>query len=163
MDNELRKKLEAALFMAPTHIGVEDLARLSKSTVQEVKVALNELVHEYAERESAIIIEEGQAGFRMKIRPEFEEEVSHLAASSELHKGIMKTLSYVAYKQPVKQTEVIKFRNTKAYDHIKVLEEKGFIKREKAGVSYVITTTKKFHDYFTPVKKEKAQQQTYSM
>ncbi|MBU0661906.1 SMC-Scp complex subunit ScpB, partial [Candidatus Micrarchaeota archaeon] len=55
---------------------------------------------------------------------------------------------YIAYKQPVAQAEVINFRNSKAYDHIRALKERGFIRKERTGRTYKIYTTKKFVDYF---------------
>ncbi len=84
----------------------------------------------------------------MGIKEKYEDFVGHMAASPELHKGIMKTLAYIAYKQPVKQSDVINFRNSKAYEHIKLLKEKGFIKKDKKGITYIISTTSKFREYF---------------
>lgn len=145
---QLKRILEAALFMAPGAVSVEELAKIAQSTVPEVRVALNELVHEFESAHTSLKIEETETGFMMKVKPEYEAKVSHLAASPEMNKAVLKTLAFVAYKQPVKQSEVIKFRNTKAYEHIGLLMEKGFIRRERSGLTYMIFTTKKFAEYF---------------
>ena len=144
----LKKALEAALFMSPGVISLHELARIGETNVAEARVALNELMHEYEERDSALIIAEEETGLRMKVKPELEDKVSHLANIPGFHQGILKTLAYIAYKQPVTQAQVIHFRNSKAYEHIKILKEKGFIRKEKAGITYKLFTTKKFHDYF---------------
>lgn len=146
--SELKKTIEAALFMSPAVISLDILAKICRKNVAEVRVALNELMHEYSERDSALEIRDEEKGFRMAVRKGLEDSVGHLAASPELHKGIMKTLAYIAYKQPVRQTEIIRFRNNKAYEHVKVLKEKGFIRKEPAGRTFTIYTTKKFHEYF---------------
>ena len=144
----LRNALEAALFMSPGIISLHELARIGETNVAEARVALNELMHEYAERDAALVITEEETGIRMKVRPELEDKVSHLANIPSFHQGVLKTLAYIAYKQPVTQAQVIHFRNSKAYEHIKILKEKGFLRKEKAGITYKLYTTKKFYDYF---------------
>ena len=146
--SQIKKMVEAALFMSSGAVSIDDLARISNSTVQEVRVAANELMHEYEGRDSSIQIVDTKDGLKMSLKPEYERNVGHLASSPELNKGVMKALAFISYKQPVRQSEVIKFRNNKGYDHVKVLEEKDFIRREPAGRSYIIFTTKKFSDYF---------------
>ncbi|PIN84722.1 MAG: SMC-Scp complex subunit ScpB [Candidatus Diapherotrites archaeon CG11_big_fil_rev_8_21_14_0_20_37_9] len=156
MEKRTAKKLiEAALFMSPGVVSLRDIAKTINSNVAEVRVIVNELTHDYEARDTAIEIRYEQDGARMAVKEEFEGDVSHMAAAPELHKGIMKTLAYIAYKQPVKQSDVIHFRNSKAYEHIKMLKERGFIRKEKKGISYTIYTTPKFKEYFgTNLKKQ---------
>lgn len=145
---ELRKIVEAALFMAPGAVSLKELSRVSNTSMAEVRVALNELSHDYDAHDSALEIRAADDGFRMAVRQEYEGSVGHMASAPEFHKGIMKTLAYIAYKQPVPQAEVIGYRNSKAYEHIKLLKEKGFIRKERTGRTYKIYTTKKFVEYF---------------
>ncbi|MFH1225647.1 MAG: SMC-Scp complex subunit ScpB [Candidatus Diapherotrites archaeon] len=145
---ELRKIVEAALFMAPGAVSLKELSRVSNTSMAEVRVALNELSHDYDAHDSALEIRDGEEGFRMAVRREYEGSVGHMASAPEFHKGIMKTLAYIAYKQPVVQAEVIGYRNSKAYEHIRLLKEKGFIRKERTGRTYKIYTTKKFVEYF---------------
>lgn len=152
---QTKRIIEAALFMAPGVLSLNELAKISNSNLADVRILVNQLTHDYWEMGSAIEIRDENNGIRMAIKRELEESVGSLVVLPEVHKGAMKTLAYIAYKQPVKQSEVIHFRNTKAYDHIKLLEEKGFIRREKEKTSYIIYTTKKFHDYFGEVKTAK--------
>ncbi|MEK6957564.1 MAG: SMC-Scp complex subunit ScpB [archaeon] len=153
---ESKKMLEAALFMSPGVVALRDLAKSINSNVAETRVLVNELMHEYESRDSSIEIRDEAGGIRMTVRRKYEDNVGHMAASPELNKGIMKTLAYIAYKQPVKQSEVINFRNSKAYEHIRVLREKGFIKKDKKGITYIINTTPKFREYFASAAKKSA-------
>lgn len=146
-----KQVIEAALFMAPGIMEIGEIARIGKIPIPEARVLVNQLMHDYWERESAIEIRDEGGGLRMTVKHEFLDDVESLS-SPEVHAGATKTLAYIAYKQPVRQSDVIRYRNTKAYDHIILLEEKGFIRREKTKNSYVIYTTKKFKDYFGSIK-----------
>ena len=156
MDKELEKRIESALFMAPGKITLKELIKNTKGNVASVRIALNQLVNDYNSRDSALEIKEDEGGYRMAVRSEYVGGVDHLAVSPAIHKGILKTLAYIAFKQPVKQSDVIKFRNSKAYEHIKVLKEKGFIRKERTGITYNIYTTKKFHQNFSAKKVKEA-------
>ena len=146
--NELKKIIEAALFMSPKTVSIDDLAKLSNTTIAQTRVALNELMDEYEQRNSALQIRADDTGIKMDVISNLKEVTSQFAAAPEFNKGVMKTLAYISYKQPIRQTQVIRFRNNKGYDHIKILEENGFIRREQVGKSYIIYTTKKFLEYF---------------
>ena len=150
MDNqrEAKRIMEAALFTSPAAVGMRELAKLIESNVAETRVMINEMIHEYESKDTSLEIRSETDGVRMAVKEKYEDHVGHMAASPELHKGIMKTLAYIAYKQPVKQSEVINFRNSKAYEHIKLLKEKGFIQKNKQGITYIISTTAKFREYF---------------
>jgi segregation and condensation protein B len=154
-ESRAKKLIEAALFMAPGVLTLQELARISHTDLAEARILVNQLMHDYWERKSAVEIRDDDDGIKMAVRQEFDGEVSSLAAVPGMHKGLTMTLAFIAYKQPVRQAEVIRFRNTKAYDHIKLLEQKGFIRREKIKNSYTIYTTRKFHDYFGKIQKGK--------
>ncbi|HZX19502.1 MAG TPA: SMC-Scp complex subunit ScpB [archaeon] len=149
MDKRQSKRIiEAALFTSPGDVPLRELAKITDSNIAETRVIVNELIHDYEAKDTSLEIRSESEGVRMGVKPEYEGHVGHMAASPELHKGIMKTLAYIAYKQPVKQAEVINFRNSKAYEHIKILREKGFIKKDKKGITFIIATTPKFREYF---------------
>jgi segregation and condensation protein B len=60
----------------------------------------------------------------------------------------LKTLSYIAFRQPISQAHVIAVRGSHAYGHVKQLEELGLIVRERIRRGSVIKTTEFFADYF---------------
>jgi len=57
-------------------------------------------------------------------------------------------LAVIAWRHPVLQSEVIKIRTNKAYDHIKHLEELGFLTKKKKGRTCEIKLSEKFFRYF---------------
>jgi segregation and condensation protein B len=146
---ELRQLVEAILFMSPQPIPLSEIAKICEtSNLELISELIQALKEDLIERKSGLQIVRETEGYRMQVLPELEVKVSHLAGPSRFSKGVMKTLAYIAFKQPVKQSTVIKYRTNKAYDEIKILEKQGFISREKAGITYVIKTTKKFLQYF---------------
>ncbi len=149
MDSRNAKRvMEAALFTSPGTVNVKELAGLVGLNFAEARVLVNELIHDYEAKDTSLEIRDEPGGVRMTVKEHYEPHVGHMAAAPELHKGIMKTLAYIAYKQPVKQAEVINFRNSKAYEHITTLVEKGFVRKEKKGITYILYTTPKFREYF---------------
>ncbi len=160
--SEAKKTMEAALFMSPRPLSLSELYDITKAELKDLRAALNELIEKYSEEDSAIEIAEANLGYQMRVKPGLDERVSHLASTTQFSRGVMKTLAFIAYKQPIKQSVLIKYRTTSAYDHIKHLEEMGYISREPDDKTYVLRTTKKFVREFgdNPVKlKERKQGQ----
>ncbi len=146
---EKEKIIEAALFMSPKPISIDDLKTIANVESRiETKALIEELIHFYDNRKTALEIVELPVGYQMRVKEEYEDEVGHLATDSMFNKGVMKTLALIAYKQPIEQSRVVKFRNNKAYDHLKVLFDSGFIKKEPKGRTFVLSTTTKFIEYF---------------
>ncbi|MBU1120501.1 SMC-Scp complex subunit ScpB [Candidatus Micrarchaeota archaeon] len=146
---EIKRVIEASLFMSSNPLSVEEISKTTKCNRPGlIERIMAGLIEEYRERDSAIEIVKEMEGYKMQVKRELEEKIAHLAAATDFNKGVMKTLAYIAYKQPVKQSMIIKFRTNKAYEEIKLLGENGFISREKSGLTYIIRTTKKFLQYF---------------
>lgn len=145
---EIKKVIEAALFMSPKALGLTELYEVTQAPLSDLRSALVDLMEEYKERDGALEIVENTVGYQMRVKPVYEEPVKKFAGSVHLGKSEMKTLAYVALKQPVKQSLLIKYRTNKAYDDLKILEQEGFIIREPHEKTMLVRTTKKFVKYF---------------
>jgi len=147
--SEKEKLIEAALFMTPQAVNVNSLMEIiDEPNYTMAKGITLRFMKEFNKRDSALQIVQIEDSFQMIIKNEYEEKVRHLADKALFHPGIMKTLALVAFKQPIPQSLVIKYRNNKAYDHIHRLVEEGFVARERKGRSFTLRTTKKFLEYF---------------
>ena len=143
------KIIEAALFMSPNPLSIAELQNIAGTAdYSAVKSFCLGLMQEFNERDSALEIVQVDDRFQMKVRREFDRNVASLASDNLFHKGMMKTLAFISFKQPVDQSTVIKYRNNKAYDHIARLLEEGFITKEPKGRTYALRTTKKFLEQF---------------
>lgn len=60
----------------------------------------------------------------------------------------MRTLSLIAYHNPILQKEVVKIRGNGAYSHIEELLDRNFIKSEKEGRTKLLSVTDYFLRYF---------------
>ncbi|MEK6973355.1 MAG: SMC-Scp complex subunit ScpB [archaeon] len=159
---DAKKVLEAALFMAPRALDFNYFKKLLNfETKEQVIQTLRDLKADYDAKDSAleIFINLDDEKAMMRVKGDYLQNVKELATNSEFHEGLQKTLALIAFKQPVKQNLIVKYRNVKAYDHIHILEEKGFIKRIPAGKTFILHTTKKFSEYFNidATKKEMVQ------
>jgi segregation and condensation protein B len=145
---EIIHHIEAALFMSSKGMNVEDLAKIANAPLLKVRAYIPETIESFNKRNKALEIVEDAGGFRMKVRPPYDERVSHLAGASELSPAELKTLAFIAYKQPLLQSQLVQVRSNTAYDHLQVLVDKGFVAREPKGRSFILRTTKKFSEYF---------------
>ena len=85
----------------------------------------------------------------MDVKNEYYDIVNKLATgSNEFSKSEQETLAIIAYKQPIKQSVLIKIRSNKAYDHIKRFFELGLIKKKRIGRTYELSLSDEFYDYF---------------
>jgi segregation and condensation protein B len=142
--------MEAALYVAGRPLDLKILGSVIKvRSKREVRRIAKILIRKYKSHDTAIeILEvEGQR-FVMQLKADYSMNVRRLAINPLLTLGPLKTLSYIAYRQPVSQKQVVEVRGGHAYSHIKALRDMGLIKCEKNGRTSVTRTTDYFADYF---------------
>ena len=145
---DLRKQLEAVLFAAGRKMTVDELARLCRTTPVPVQQQLQELKAEYENKDSSLLLMDESDGWKLTVREQYAPVVQKIVAETELTRTMIETLAVIAWKAPVLQSNVIRIRTNKAYDHIAALEKSGFISREKRGRSQMIKLTDRFFKYF---------------
>jgi segregation and condensation protein B len=142
--------LEAALYVAGRPLDLKTLGRLIKTrSKRKVQRLAKALMKEYKNRDTALeILELEGERFVLQLKAEYTPKVRRLATRPLLSSGPLKTLSYIAYRQPVPQHQVIDVRGHHAYNHLKQLEDLDLIVRERVGRKKVIRTTEFFADFF---------------
>lgn len=146
--SNLKYKLEALLFSSARSMNIEELCHLTNASPEEVREKLNELKKDYGQRDSSItLIDEGNA-FKLNVKSEHIHVIQQIVTETELSKTLMETLAVIAFKYPIKQSDLIKIRTNKAYDHLRELEEMGYVTRQKYGRTKLIKLTQKFFEYF---------------
>ena len=148
MEQELKRKIEAVLFSVGKKISIEELSKLCRQDSQTIKQALGELKQEHDGKNSSMMLVEEGDSWKLAVREDYLGIVKKVVKTTEITKSVMETLAVIAWKAPVLQSEVIRIRTNKAYNHIVDLEKSGFISREKRGRSQLIRLTQKFMDYF---------------
>lgn len=146
--DEIEKKVEAVLFAVGKEITVERIASLcSLETAQVEQIMLN-LAQEYQNRDHSLHLVKKEHGWKLTVRDQFVPLVSSLVSSTELERPLMETLAVIAWRYPILQSDVIKLRGGSAYEHMRALEEQGFVMKEKSGRTFKLKLTKKFFEYF---------------
>ncbi|MEM1550905.1 MAG: SMC-Scp complex subunit ScpB, partial [Candidatus Bathyarchaeia archaeon] len=147
---EKLRLIEAALYVAGRPLDLKTLCGIVGSRSEErMRKITRMLIEEYKRRNGAIEVLELEDGrFVMQLKMGYADRVKKLAIRPLLTIGPLKTLSYIAYRQPVTQKQVIEVRGKHAYSHVKELLKMGFISRERCGRDLVIKTTDFFADYF---------------
>ncbi|MEA2004043.1 MAG: SMC-Scp complex subunit ScpB [archaeon] len=145
MDDK-KRLIEAALFVSAKPLSLADLYQVLKIPKSRIKKIIDEMKGHYDGHGVRIVEADGL--YEMKIDQGFEGHVSHLAPHKDFPKAVLQTLSLIAYKNPVKQSNIVEVRGNRAYDHLRELEAKSFIRREESGHTNIVHITRKFLDYF---------------
>jgi len=142
--------IEAALYVAGRPLDLNTLGRVIRTRSKKmIRRLAKTLLEDYKGRDTALeVLELEDERFVLQLKAEYTPRVRRLAVRPLLSKGPLKTLSYVAYRQPILQPKVIDVRGHHAYSHLRELEDRGLINRESAGRTKKIRTTEFFADYF---------------
>ncbi|MFH1308312.1 MAG: SMC-Scp complex subunit ScpB [archaeon] len=142
------KKIEAALFISGRYLSLQELVALTDVNPIMLKEIISKLEDKYSD-DSGIEIVRKDNSWKMDVKQEHMEMVNRLATgSAEFTRAEQETLAIIAYKQPVKQSVIIKIRGNKAYEHVKNFAELGLIRAKKAGRTKELSLSENFYDYF---------------
>jgi len=144
--------------MAAKPMSIAEIQQIVQLPIEEIAALLEAMKKDYDEHGFKVVEHEvevdTEAGkqtqklFELHIKDEYAKKVEHLAPAADFSRGMLQTLSLIAYRAPMKQSEVIQIRGNRAYEHVAALEERSLIKREPKGHTKIITLTRKFLDYF---------------
>lgn len=151
MDNEMEmesmRKVEAVLFIAGRFLSVQELVSLTDVNPILLKKTLEDLSDKY--KNSGLELVNKDNLWKMDVSQDYTYLVNKLATgNSEFSKAEQETLAIIAYKQPMKQSVLIKIRGNKAYDHIKKFVELGLVVKKRLGHTSELTLHESFYDYF---------------
>jgi segregation and condensation protein B len=142
--------VEAALYVTGRPIDLKTIGTVIGFRSEDKVRDLARLVKEkYGSDGSALeILELSDGRFVMQLKPQYVRNVKRLASRQLLTPGPMKTLSFIAYRQPVTQSYLARVRGNLTYSHVKQLRDIGLIAEEKLGRTKILRTTPNFADYF---------------
>lgn len=145
---ELKSKIEAVLFTTAKALKLKEIAEILGTEAEETEEALLELIMDYSSRDGALEIDD-EDGYILQVKLEHMDIVEKLCPV-ELKPAVLKTLTVIALKEPIRQSYLKDLRGSTAYDHIPELVEKGLVSKtkDKNGRSFNLRTTAKFAEYF---------------
>ena len=145
--------LESILFTSSEPVLMTDLEKYLKLKEEDVESLLNKLREKYASPDSGIRLYDSE-GFRLVVKNEYLDKVSHLTPHADLSRGLLRVLSIIAYHEPINQSDIVKVVGNRTYEYIKNLETRGLVKSERKSRTKVLKTTPHFEEYFGAKKNE---------
>jgi len=147
---EATARIEAALYSAGRPLRIEDIIRASGT---ESKIKTLELLNEVIKKtKNAFIALEiailPDGSYVMQLKPEYSSTVKRYASKPVLPNATLKTLSYIAYAQPIASKQLVETRGSGVYAHLKELRQLDYITHQNVGRLKIYTTTEKFQKYF---------------
>ena len=117
--------------------------------VQPLVPVVKKLKEKYSEENSAIELVKRNELWKLDVKQKYYYISNKLAGGdAEFSKAEQQTLAIIAYKQPIKQSVVIKIRGNKAYDHIHRFVKLNLIKSKRSGHTNILSLSDVFYDYF---------------
>lgn len=149
-EDEIVARIEAALYSAGRPLSVDELIRASGTSSKEKTLrVVNDLIRKTKSTFKAIEIAQlDDATFVFQLKPAYSPLVRKFAQHPLVPSSALKTLSYIAYEQPVTSKRLVQIRGSQVYTHLRELEQLSFVEHENLGRLKVYRTTRKFQEYF---------------
>ena len=149
-EKEATARIEAALYSAGRPLTIEELIRASgtesRSKTSEILLALMKKTKSTFKALEITTLPDGSYVFQLK--PEYSHVIRRYASKPILPKATLKTLSYIAYMQPISSKQLVETRGSGVYSHLKELRQLDYITHQNVGRLKIYTTTEKFQKYF---------------
>ena len=149
-DDGATAKIESALYSAGRPLSIEDLIRASGTESRPKTLALLDSIMKKTKNAfksiEIVILPDGNYVFQLK--PEYSSSIRKYASKPILSKATQKTLSYIAFEQPVSSKQLVEIRGSGVYVHLKELRQLDFIENQNIGRMKIYSTTEKFQKYF---------------
>jgi len=149
-ESQATANIEAALYSAGRPLTIEEIIRASGTESRTKTLAL--LTNLMKKTKSSfkaleiVILPDGSYVFQLK--PEYSSVIRRYASKPILPKATLKTLSYIAYMQPISSKELLEIRGSGVYAHLKELRQLDFVSHQNVGRLRIYSTSEKFQKYF---------------
>src|SRR3990172_13271275 len=156
MTNKEKKSLiEALLFVSGDPVTLSALKNTTDLPENDLKQLLDELITEYEQKDSGVVIIEIANGYQMVTNPFYSQwlkKFTNTNTTNRLSMPSLETLAIIAYKQPIIKAELEHIRGVNSDGVIKTLLDKRLIKimgkKEVPGKPLLYGTTQDFLQYF---------------
>ena len=149
-DSEISARIEAALYAAGRPLTINDLMRAAGiNSKEKIVKLLNELIKKTQNVWTALEIAKlDDEKFVFQVKPVYMPLIRRFAQQPLIPVGALKTLSFIAYEQPITSKRLVQIRGSQVYTHLKELRAHSFIESERLGRLKIYRTSRKFQEYF---------------
>jgi segregation and condensation protein B len=148
--DEATARIESALYSAGRPLRIEDIIRASGTESRTKTLGLLETIMKKTKTafKALEITTLPDGSYVMQLKPEYSSTVKRYASKPVLPNATLKTLSYIAYMQPIASKQLVETRGSGVYAHLKELRQLDYITHQNVGRLKIYTTTEKFQKYF---------------
>ncbi|RMW38593.1 MAG: SMC-Scp complex subunit ScpB [Nitrosopumilus sp.] len=148
--DEATARVEAALYSAGRPLRIEDIIRASgtESRTKTLDILQNIMKKTKSAFKALEVVILPDGSYVMQLKPEYSATVKRYASKPVLPNATLKTLSYIAYQQPISSKQLVEVRGSGVYAHLKELRQLDYISHQNVGRMKIYTTTEKFQKYF---------------
>lgn len=145
---QLKTRIEAVLFTTAKALSPKDISEILDVESEQIEDAILDLIMDYSARDGALEIDD-ENGYILQVKEAHMDIVEKLCPV-DLKPAVLRTLSIIALKEPLRQSDLKELRGSTAYEHVAELLQKGLVNRsrDKNGRSFNLKTTPKFAEYF---------------
>ena len=150
LPKDVLAKVEAALYAAGRPLTVEEIARVAGTSSERKAAAIARDVAKTVNGTlmAVEVVEYAGPRFAMQLKTPYTQTARKFATRPLLSRAALRTLSFIAFFQPISASDLVLRRSSTVYQHLKELEDVGFVTGERQGRSRSYTTTKRFAEYF---------------
>lgn len=143
-------KVEAALYASGRPLSIDEISRVAGTESERKATAIAREVARTinGSMQAVEVVEYAGPRFAMQLKAQYTQTARKFATRPLLSRAALRTLSFIAFFQPISSAELVLRRSSTAYQHLKELEEVGFIDGERQGRSKNYRTTLRFAEYF---------------
>ena len=148
--DEATARIESALYSAGRPLRIEDIIRASGTESRTKTLDLLEAIMKKTKTafKALEITTLPDGSYVMQLKPEYSSTIKRYASKPVLPNATLKTLSYIAYAQPIASKQLVETRGSGVYAHLKELRQLDYITHQNVGRLKIYTTTEKFQKYF---------------
>jgi segregation and condensation protein B len=145
-----KRLVESILFSASKPVGINEIKETTKLTPKKIKKILDELIEDFnvnRKQETSMEIVKAGDKYTMQVKKKYADQ-SIMITKPEINSNLLKTLTLIAFHQPLKQSNLRRMIGVKAYEHVDELAIMKMVHTKKHGSTEMLTTTKFFPEYF---------------
>ena len=154
-EDRLKSIFEAILFLSNEPLPITFFTREFGLDPTQTKILIDSLVDEYEERDGGIKLAEISNGFQFITNKKYAEQIRRVMGFKKkdtLSKGMLETLSIIAYRQPIMLAEIEELRGVSSRMMVANLMKRNLVKpvgrKELPGRPLTYGTTDEFLRYF---------------
>ncbi len=149
-ESQATANIEAALYSAGRPLTIEEIIRASgtESRTKTLAILTNLMKKTKSSFKALEIVILPDGSYVFQLKPEYSSVIRRYASKPILPKATLKTLSYIAYMQPISSKQLLEIRGSGVYAHLKELRQLDFVSHQNVGRLRIYSTSEKFQKYF---------------